>query len=173
MTVALRKLTVDDAAALQTISITTYRETFDVHNSEENMTAYLKSAYNLDKLTRELQNPDSEFYFVYKDAQLAGYLKVNINDAQTETLGDDALEIERIYLKKEFHRNGLGRYLFDKSVELALYHHKQKIWLGVWEHNDNAIAFYERMGFVRQGAHSFFMGDDEQIDVIMVKPLES
>lgn len=44
-------------------------------------------------------------------------------------------------------------------------------WLGVWERNFPAIAFYERMGFVRAGEHVFMLGDDAQTDYIMYKPL--
>ncbi len=48
---------------------------------------------------------------------------------------------------------------------------KKKVWLGVWEKNENAIAFYNKMGFVRTGTHSFIMGDEEQKDYIMTKTL--
>lgn len=171
MPITLQRLTTAHVEELQQLSIKTYRETFDEHNSEENMTAYLRHAYHSEKLMRELQHPDSQFYFVYDDDQLAGYLKVNMNEAQTEDMGSDALEIERIYLLQAFHRKGLGKYLFDKAVSIALSNNKQCIWLGVWEHNVQALAFYKQMGFVPEGRHSFFMGDDEQTDLILVKNL--
>ncbi|MEC0789915.1 GNAT family N-acetyltransferase, partial [Bacillus haynesii] len=56
-------------------------------------------------------------------------------------------------------KHGLGKYLFNKAVEIAKERNKKKIWLGVWEKNENAIAFYKKMGFVQTGAHSFYMGD--------------
>lgn len=89
----------------------------------------------------------------------------------TEEMGADSLEVERIYIRPAFKRRGLGKYLIDKAIEIARAQGKQLIWLGVWEHNVNAIAFYEKMGFVRTGAHSFFMGEDEQTDFIMTKKL--
>lgn len=94
-----------------------------------------------------------------------------MGEAQSEALGDDALEIERIYIRKNHQKHGLGKKLFNKAVEVALMLDKQKIWLGVWEKNENALAFYKKMGFVQQGQHSFYMGDEEQIDLIMVKSL--
>jgi len=33
------------------------------------------------------------------------------------------------------------------------------------------LAFYKKMGFEKVGSHSFFMGDDEQIDLLMEKHL--
>jgi len=114
----------------------------------------------------------SEFFFIYLNEELAGYLKVNVNDAQSERMGDRSLEIERIYILHRFKGMGLGKYLINKAVERAVQHNKKTIWLGVWEKNENALAFYKKMGFVQTGAHSFYMGDEEQIDFIMTKTLE-
>jgi diamine N-acetyltransferase len=86
-------------------------------------------------------------------------------------MGDEALEIERIYIKKQFQKHGLGTSLYNKALEMAAALDKKKVWLGVWEKNDNAIAFYKKMGFVQVGSHSFYMGDEEQTDLIMIKSL--
>ena len=86
-------------------------------------------------------------------------------------MSDESLEIERIYVKNQFQKHGFGKLLLDKAIENAKERNKQKIWLGVWEKNENAIAFYKKMGFVQTGAHSFYMGDEEQTDFIMSKTL--
>lgn len=167
----IRTCTLSDLQELQDISILTYKETFDEHNSEENMTAYLEAAYNKPKLEKELATPSSRFYFAIVDDEVAGYLKINTDEAQTEPMGDEALEVERIYIKKKFQKNGAGKVLMNKAFEMAEQLGKNKIWLGVWEHNYNAKAFYEKKGFVETGSHSFFMGDDEQTDLILTKTL--
>lgn len=84
-------------------------------------------------------------------------------------MGSDALEIERIYIIKNFHKNDHGKYLINKALVIAIELGKKKIWLGVWEYNENTIAFYKRMGFFITGSHSFYMGNEEQTDIIMVK----
>lgn len=56
-------------------------------------------------------------------------------------------------------------------MDIAISQNKEAIWLGVWEKNDNAIDFYKKIGFVQAGAHSFYMGDEEQMDIIMTKSL--
>lgn len=86
-------------------------------------------------------------------------------------MGAESLEIERIYIKKKFQKHGLGKYLLNKAMEIAMERNKKKIWLGVWEKNENAIAFYKKLGFVQTGAHSFYMGDERQMDFIMTKTL--
>lgn len=171
MTITIEKCTFKDLRQLQEISYETFEETFKHQNSPENMNAYLDSAFNLKKLENELSNISSQFFFIYFNEEIAGYLKVNTNDAQTEVMGDDSLEIERIYIKNKFQKHGLGKCLLDKAIEIAIECKKIKIWLGVWQKNENAIAFYKKMGFVQNGAHSFFMGDEEQLDFIMTKTL--
>ncbi|HDR7282827.1 MULTISPECIES: GNAT family N-acetyltransferase [Bacillus cereus group] len=169
MTINIKKGTLEDLYTLQEISYETFNETFKDQNSPQNMSAYLEKAFNLKQLEKELSNVASQFFFVYFNNEVAGYLKVNTNDAQSEEMGDESLEIERIYIKGEFQKHGLGKYLLNKSIEIAMEHNKKKIWLGVWEKNENAIAFYKKMGFVQTGVHSFYMGDEEQFDFIMIK----
>ncbi|MBT2641494.1 GNAT family N-acetyltransferase [Bacillus sp. ISL-41] len=171
MTINLKRCTLEDLQTLQEISMDTFNETFKDQNSPENMSAYLEKAFNLEQLERELSNPSSQFFFVYSYDEVGGYLKVNTKDAQTEEMGNDALEIERIYVKNTFQKQGLGKYLFNRAMEIAMDSGKKKIWLGVWEKNENAIAFYKKLGFVQTGEHSFFMGDEEQTDLIMIKTL--
>jgi ribosomal protein S18 acetylase RimI-like enzyme len=169
MTVNIKKCTFEDLHKLQEIGAETFNETFKDQNSSENMKAYLESAFNIKQLEKELTNPLSQFFFVYFNHEIAGYLKVNTDEAQSESMGAESLEIERIYVKKKFHKHGLGKYMLNKAIEIAMEHHKEKIWLGVWEVNENAIGFYNKMGFVQTGVHSFYMGEDEQRDLIMTK----
>nr|WP_150959465.1 GNAT family N-acetyltransferase [Aneurinibacillus sp. XH2] len=171
MTITIKKCTLEDLRKLQEISYETFNETFKHQNSPENMKAYLERAFNLKQLEKELSNRFSQFFFIYSNNEVAGYLKVNTDDAQSEKMGDETLEIERIYVKKKFQKLGLGQYLLNKAMEIAAKHNKKTIWLGVWERNENAIAFYKKMGFVQTGAHSFYMGDEEQLDFIMTKTL--
>lgn len=172
MTFTIRTCTVEDLAAIQQIGRQTYMETFEAYNTEKNMTDYLDAAFADSKIRTELENPHSEFYLLEKDGDVAAYLKINQYDAQTEPMEDTDLEIERIYVLQKFQKHGLGKRLYVTALERAKALGKTRMWLGVWENNHNALAFYNKMGFERIGEHSFFMGDDEQIDFILVKTLE-
>jgi ribosomal protein S18 acetylase RimI-like enzyme len=168
----IKKCTLEDLQELQNISVETFTETFKEQNSPEHLNAYLEKAYNLNQLEKELANHSSQFFFVLFNEEIAGYLKVNTDEAQSEAMDNESLEIERIYVKKEFQKHGLGKQLMNKAVEIAEEQKKKRIWLGVWEENENAIAFYQKKGFVQTGSHSFYMGDDEQVDLIMTKTLQ-
>ncbi|MCM3784523.1 GNAT family N-acetyltransferase [Neobacillus mesonae] len=171
MTSYIKKCTYEDLSLLREMSVETFKDTFQNQNSPENMKAYIDRAFNLKQLEKELSNHSSEFYFIYSNEEMAGYLKLNTNDAQSETMGNDSLEVERIYVRKKFHSQGLGQHLINKAIEIAKERDIEKIWIGVWEKNQNAIAFYKKMEFVQTGAHTFNMGDEEQIDFIMTRTL--
>jgi ribosomal protein S18 acetylase RimI-like enzyme len=140
-------------------------------NTPLNMKAYLDQSFNIDKLRGELSNSDSSFYFLYADRELTGYLKLNESPSQTDINDIRSLEIERIYVAREFQGEGLGKVLMNKAVNIATARKKIFVWLGVWEKNDRAVLFYRKNGFYEVGTHSFFMGEDEQTDFIMRKNL--
>ncbi|OQO69560.1 GNAT family N-acetyltransferase [Enterococcus villorum] len=171
MKIEMRRITIQEVETLQAVSIETYRDTFGQHNSEELMTTYLNEAYEINKLTQELQDKNTEFYWALLDGQIAGYLKLNINQAQTEAMGNHFLEIERIYIRPSFQANGIGSKFIELAVEKAREKQKEAIWLGVWEHNYTALNFYKKHGFSHQSQHIFYMGDDPQTDYLFVKNL--
>lgn len=171
MTIVIKKCTLEDLRILQEISYETFNDAFRELNTPENMKAYLERAFNLEQLEKELSNVFSSFFFLYFNEELAGYLKVNINEAQTDNIVDEALEIERIYIRRKFQEQGLGKHLINKGIEIAKEQNKKRVWLGVWEKNMGAIKFYRRMGFVESGAHSFYMGDEKQTDIVMTRTL--
>ena len=133
MTMNIKKCTLEDSHELQEISVDTFNETFKDHNSPEQLNAYLEKAFNLKQVEKELSNHFSQFFLVYLNHEVSGYLKVNTDDAQSEKMGDESLEIERIYVKKKFQKHGIGKHLLNKAKEIAMGHKKKKIWLGVWE----------------------------------------
>nr|WP_315176264.1 GNAT family N-acetyltransferase [uncultured Flavobacterium sp.] len=168
-----RRITLDDLEKLQNIGRKTFEETFSESNSEENMRNYLEEGFSKEKLTAELKNKDSEFYFATLKDEVIGYLKVNFGESQTELKDSKALEIERIYVSKEFHGKSVGQILYDKAIEIAKQKGSEYVWLGVWEENPRAISFYKKNGFVEFDKHIFRLGDDEQTDIMMKMKLES
>ena len=161
-----------DIDELRTLSIQTYYETFAAFNTPENMEEYLNRAFDREKLRRELSDKNSMFFVLLSDEKPAGYLKVNEAPSQTDVNDPASLEIERIYVSGEFQGEGLGRYLMEQAIRMAVERKKKYVWLGVWEKNEKALCFYKRNGFYQIGTHSFVMGDDEQTDYIMRKDLE-
>ena len=169
MNAEIRLCNLQDLDSLQKIGYETYDETFRSMNTKETIDSYLKDAFNKEKLKAELNNKNSKFYFLYAESNLAGYLKINEAQAQTDLNDPQSIEIERIYVKKEFKEKGLGKKLLNYALQLAKEMKKNYVWLGVWEKNPDAISFYTRMGFHELGRHSFKMGNEIQNDLIMKK----
>jgi diamine N-acetyltransferase len=163
----IEKVTLNNIDQLQKIGRQTFYETFSTGNTEENMSDYLKEGFSLEKLTAELNDKDSEFYFAILDNNVIGYLKINFGQAQTELQDDKALEIERIYVLKEFQGKNVGQILYEKAIQIAEKMSADYIWLGVWENNKRAISFYKKNGFLEFDKHIFRLGNDEQTDIMM------
>ena len=143
----LEQITTKEVLQLQKIGRQTFIETFSDVNTAENMQLYLEVRFSIEKLTAELMDKNASFYFAKLDSQAIGYLKLNMDSAQTELKDEKALEIERIYVLKEFHGLKVGQFLFDHTVQIAKKNSMEYIWLGVWEENKKAINFYKKNGF--------------------------
>jgi ribosomal protein S18 acetylase RimI-like enzyme len=163
----IKKVTHENLDQLQKIGRQTFFETFSSENSAENMKEYLENGFSPKKLHAELADQNSEFYFAELDGKTIGYLKINVGESQTEMKGNNALEIERIYVLKDFHGKSVGQILYEKAIEIAKEKKVDYVWLGVWEQNPRAIRFYEKNGFVAFDKHIFKLGDEEQTDIMM------
>ncbi len=160
-----------DIARLKYISELTFRETFASTNSQEDMDKYCTEHFNEMQLEKEIQTTGSRFYLAQIDGETAAYMKLNYGKAQTETEFPDSLEIQRLYVAKKFKGKRIGSELIAQAEEIARTVHASYIWLGVWEHNDAAISFYEAKGFERFSKHEFVLGTDHQTDNLMKKQL--
>ncbi len=163
----IKQIGIKEIAQLQAIGRQTFAETFAESNSAENMTKYLEEAYAHEKLSSELNEPNSLFYLASFQDEIIGYLKLNFGAAQTEIKDNNALEIERIYVVKAFHGQKFGQLLYNKAIEVAKEKKVNYIWLGVWEENHRAIQFYTKNGFKAFDKHVFILGADVQTDIMM------
>jgi ribosomal protein S18 acetylase RimI-like enzyme len=144
--VEIYKADISDLYSLQTLSVSTFTETFADDNSS---------------------NPFTEFYLIRSEAKPIAYLKLNSGNAQSEPMGNESLELERIYILKEFLGQGSGQILMNYTIEIARKKKVKYIWLGVWENNHRALSFYKKYGFEVYGQHIFQFGNDPQTDLLM------
>jgi len=165
--IIVKRVMLNDIEQLQKIGRQTFYETFSAANSEENMSKYLDEEFSIEKLTTELKDNNSEFYFATLDDDVIGYLKLNFGQSQTEIKDDKAIEIERIYVLRSFHGKSVGQILYDRAMHIARLRNADFVWLGVWEENPRAINFYKKNGFVEFDKHVFKLGNDEQTDIMM------
>ena len=169
--ISIISVSTQEVSQLQKIARSTFYETFAAMNTPENMRQYLEKDLSIEKLTAELNNPESQTFFAQRDDEIIGYLKLNVGAAQTEKVDPGGLEIQRIYVKKEYQGAKVGATLLNLAIDQALTKDCSYIWLAVWEKNMRAIRFYEKNGFVTFGSHIFQLGMDAQTDILMKKQL--
>lgn len=169
--VFIQKITINEVEALQAISRLTFYDTFAALNTEENMSRYLENDLSLERLSEELSNPNSEFYFASLENEVIGFLKINCEFAQTEQKTANSIEIERIYVLKEFLGKNIGQLLLEYAFQIGREKGNENVWLGVWEENKRAIRFYQKNGFVEFDKHIFVLGEDAQTDILMRRKL--
>lgn len=170
--VTIVRANAEDVPALSKLCSDTFRETFEHDNTKEELEAFFEEAYNHDTLLAELTHNDSQTYLAYVNDELAGYLKVNWGDAQTERELENAFEVQRMYVLKEYHGQGVGKALFEKALRMAESGDFDWAWLGVWEKNYKAQRFYTRYGFEKFGEHQFVVTPEKtDIDWLLKKSL--
>src|SRR5699024_10804717 len=105
------RITVNEIDQLQKIGRQTFHETFSSANAVENMDTYLETEFSTEKLTAELNDGNSVFYFSKLNNHVIAYLKLNLGTSQTEIKDEKSLEIERIYVLKAFQGKKVGQIL--------------------------------------------------------------
>ena len=171
-TIHLRIAGVEDAALVADLSRKTFYETFAPVNTEENMRLYMEEQFTREMQMAEVGAPGRTFILAYADEELAGYASLRETSEQPRELGGEkAIEIVQIYSEQRMIGKGIGRALMQACLDLAQERECAWVWLGVWEHNTRAQAFYTKWGFERFGEHIFIVGLDAQTDWWMRKKL--
>ena len=149
------------------ISRKTFVDAFEKDNDPTDFKVYIEKAFASETIAKEMSNPETFFYFITIQDAIAAYVKLNVGNAQSDLQLKDSMELERIYVLSEYQGLGLGEQIVKKVKKLALDQQKTLLWLGVWEHNQRGIQFYQRQGFQKFGTHPYFIGSDEQTDWLM------
>ena len=167
MSVKIRSANKNDITSLTSIGYKTFYDTFAQHNTQENMLLYLMQSFNIEKQTLEINEPQTIFLLAEIEDSVVGYVKLKGNNSCDGIKGTKPIELERIYTLQEYIGKGIGAELMNASIKEAKERGFDSIWLGVWENNERAIRFYEKLGFSVVGSHIFMLGNDKQNDFIM------
>jgi len=168
----IRRATPADAAALAAFAESAFADTFGADNTPQDMAAYLATAFGEAKQREELADRSRIVLLAEREGELAGYAMLNDATAPagaTSVKLTNAIEIARLYAGRRWIGTGVGATLVQHCLDLATSRWREWIWLGVWERNARAIAFYARWGFSDVGSQSFQLGTDRQTDRIMAR----
>lgn len=169
--VTIRRANPEDAGLLAELGAHTFHETFAADNTTEDMDAYLAAHFNVAQQTAELAQPASTFLIAEVDGQAAGYAKLHAGEPPRKIEGARPIELVRLYVSSEWFGRGVGESLMRRCLDEARKAGHETLWLGVWERNARAQAFYRKWDFRAVGEHMFQLGSDEQRDILMERAL--
>lgn len=169
--ITIRPATAEDAGLIADMSRQTFYDTFAAQNNKEDMDKFLQEQFTREMLIAEVDAPGNLFLLAYEGQRPVGYARLRDNNNPPELSGKNTLEIARIYAIKESIGKGVGSALMEECISEARKRGKEMVWLGVWQENKRAIAFYERWGFEIFASHDFILGNDVQKDWLMKRNL--
>jgi GNAT superfamily N-acetyltransferase len=169
--IKIRRANVTDAALLADLGWRTFDETFAEFNKAEDMAAYRAEAFGMEEQAAELADERARFFIAEVEGEAAGYAKLFFGDAPSCVKGERPCELARLYVEKKFLGCGVGAALMRRAIDEAKGAGCETMWLGVWEHNERAKAFYRKWNFREVGSHIFMLGSDAQIDLLLERDL--
>lgn len=166
-----------DAARLSRLAATTFKDTFGDENTSEDMERYMAEAFTPEQQAAEIADRGStilvaEHAIASHDVELVGYAHLASESIPEAVLGPAPLELKRLYVARAWHGRAVAQALMDAVLDAARARGAKTLWLGVWERNPRAMAFYEKYGFTRVGEHSFVLGSDVQTDWVLARSLD-
>lgn len=171
--VIIRRANPDDAGLLAELGARTFFETFAADNSAANMAAYLGSAFSEAQQAAELADPHSAFRIAETNGVAAGYAMLRSGSVPDSVTNDKPIELVRLYVSRQHLGRGVGAALMRVCIQEASSLGQGTLWLGVWEHNRRAQAFYRKWKFHEVGTHVFQLGDDAQTDILMERSISA
>jgi ribosomal protein S18 acetylase RimI-like enzyme len=162
----------EDAARLAEFGARTFHESFAADNTPEDMRQYLESSFSVQKQLAEIRDPEIDT-LVAVDAtrRWAGFAQLRAGKLSAGVPEQGSIELWRFYVDKAWHGQGVAATLMAAAKERARRRGATSLWLGVWERNARAQAFYRKQGFSKVGSQVFVVGSDPQTDDVLLCPL--
>jgi ribosomal protein S18 acetylase RimI-like enzyme len=167
----LRTADPSDAAALSRLAERTFRGTFGAANSDEDMDLHCRTSYGVSIQAGEIANPTMLTLLGEDGGRLVGFAQLRWEGAPECVTARAPGEIQRLYVDAPWHGKGVAQQLMHACIAEMEARGSDVVWLGVWERNPRAIAFYRKFGFVEVGDHMFAVGGDPQRDIVLARPV--
>ena len=164
---------VEDAAELAAFAARTFAEAFAADNDPDDLQAHLSSSYTPEQQAAELADPSMTTILARSQGELLAYAQVRRSSPPSCVTQSAPIELYRFYLDSRAHGSGLAAELMQAVHQVARDFEAHHIWLGVWEQNPRAIAFYEKEQFVDVGNKEYMVGPDRQIDRVLVTRVQA
>ena len=171
--IKIRRAVVEDATILTDLAYKTFWDAFAHHpkNAPDDLNHYMRQAFSIEQVSIELADPKNSFLIAEIEGELAGYAKLVFDNIEPGVTADKPVELARLYSHQKSLGQGVGQKLMDACLDRSSEAGCDVMWLGVWEYNPRAKAFYEKYDFREVGKHVFQLGSDPQTDLLMQRDI--
>lgn len=170
--IAIRRATAADAAGLAEFGARTFFETFAKDNTPEDMRLHLASAWSPELQRAEILDARIDTLLACdRQDRLAAFAQLRIGHAPAGVATVQPVELLRFYVDQPWQGQGVAGLLMQAVHDQARVRGARELWLGVWERNERAQAFYRKQGFRQVGTQIFVVGTDPQTDLVMLREL--
>ena len=167
----IRRATLADVPTLSTFGRRVFGQTFAADNDPDHLRAYLDATYLEARQREEVADASIETLLLEDHGELIAFAQLRETAAGDGVTGAAPIELWRFYVDASWHGRGVATTLMRAVEEAGRARQARTLWLGVWERNLRAQAFYRKHGFQVVGAQTFMIGPDPQRDLIMARTL--
>ena len=164
---AVRPALAGDSPALAMLAERTFRDTFEARNSPENMDLHCRRNFSPEIQAREIADRALVTMVAEETGGLVGYSQLLPSSPSASVKAERPAELRRIYVTRQWQGRGVAQALMKEALRAAARAGCDCLWLGVWEHNPKAIAFYRKLTFEIVGQQAFMLGNESQRDIVM------
>ena len=168
---SVRRGEAGDQVTLAPFAERTFRDTYGADNEPAFLDAYVREHFQPSVLAAELADPDVTFLLLEDQGTMVGYSVIHSGQTHPTVTAERPMQLTRIYVDRTHIGSGIGSRLIERCLAEAAAQAHDVVWLGVWERNQRAIAFYERWGFRQVGEMQFDFGGELQRDVVLARPV--
>ena len=171
--ITIRQATVDDAETLALLAERIFRDTFVTPDNRSDLDLYCAENFGAEVQQQEILDSNVVTLLAEMEDQQIAFAQVRLHAPKASLSADRPSELRRLYVAKEWHGRGVAKDMMAHIISAVAQTGADHIWLGVWEHNPRAIAFYRKHGFDVVGEHVFHFGNDPQRDLIMMAKVQA
>jgi ribosomal protein S18 acetylase RimI-like enzyme len=158
-----------DADLLAEFGARTFEDTFAAENTADDLRMHLAASFSRERQLREIEDPEFDTLILKDDGgRWLGFAQLRAGRVSQGVPAAGSIELWRFYVDKPWHGQGIAALLMAAAKERARRRGADTLWLGVWERNARAQAFYRKHGFHKVGGQTFIVGSDPQTDDVLL-----
>jgi len=168
----IRRATRDDLANLVRVAREAFFATYSTIDDPLDVAAYAERNFTTEAFGAVLDDLSAHLAVLLDAGGMAGYALLVRSPAPGCVVAGRAVELSRLYLLPDRIGRGHGAALLRHALDWAAESGFDTLWLGVYDRNERAMAFYRRFGFEVVGTRPFDWHGEIYHDPVMARAVK-